>query len=61
MAVYEEVIAKNYIGLSSDTKPAGRPGEAFHEVNTGVTWVYDGEAWVEDLRMIYALNQALKD
>jgi len=58
MAVRTVIDSESYIGLSTDTKPNGRPGETFHEVNTGITYVWH-ESWVEDLRLIYAMNQAL--
>ncbi len=60
MAVYTQIVSEHYICYSSDTKPAGRPGETLHEVNTGIQFVHDGEQWVEDLRQIYAYEQALK-
>jgi len=59
MAVKTVIDAESYIGLSTDTKPNGRPGELFHEVNTGITYIWHDQ-WVEDLRMIYAMNMALK-
>lgn len=51
----------SYVGLSSDTKPSAPPaGSKFYELNTGVWWIYDGEKWVEDISMIYALSQVVK-
>lgn len=49
-----------YCGLSSDSKPVSTgEGTIFEEVNTGLTWVYHDGYWYEDLRLIYALSQAL--
>jgi len=59
MAVKTVIDSESYIGLSTDTKPNGRPGEHFYETNTGVLFIWDGESWVEDIRLIYALSQAL--
>ena len=37
---------RNYVGLSSDTKPASKPaGSTFYETDTGATYIYDGAAW----------------
>jgi hypothetical protein len=50
---------KRYIGLSTDTKPSDSTlpaGSTFHELNTGKQFVWDGAAWVDDLRLIYALS-----
>jgi len=53
---------KRFIGLSTDTKPSGiSPGSEFFEVNTGQKWIFDGNNWVEDISLIYALSQALKE
>lgn len=34
-----------YIGLSSDTKPNADYGDTYLEMDTGVTYMYDGEVW----------------
>ena len=50
------------IGLSSDDKPTLTPkdaGATFYELNTGQAFIWSGTEWVEDLRLIYALTQAL--
>ncbi|MEN6305789.1 MAG: hypothetical protein ABFD96_23895 [Armatimonadia bacterium] len=50
-----------FIGLSSDTKPTDvAAGATFQELNTGLCWIFDGSDWVEDLSMIYAVNQGMK-
>lgn len=52
--------AEHLIGLSSDTKPfVALEGMEFDEVNTGINWIYHEGYWYEDLRLIYALSQAL--
>jgi len=51
---------QKWTGLDSDTKPTSPPvGSTFHETNTGQDWIYDGSNWVEDLRLMLALQQAL--
>lgn len=53
--------AWGFIGLSTDSKTnlTRTIGATFLETNTGKPWIWDGESWVEDLRMIYALNEVL--
>lgn len=52
---------KHYIGLSTDTKPIDATGgSTFHEWNTGGEFVFNGDDWVDDLRMIYAISQGLR-
>lgn len=36
-----------YRGLSTDTKPNADIGSTFHEMDTGVVYMYDGDAWNE--------------
>ena len=51
-----------YLGLSTETKPTTDivPGTKFHETDTGIEYLYAGDdGWVPDLRMIYALSQAM--
>lgn len=37
---------RNYVGLSSDTKPTTpTAGSTFYETDTGATYIYDGAAW----------------
>jgi hypothetical protein len=51
---------KNFLGLSTDTKPIDVPaGSTFVEKNTGIKFIWDGETWIEDLTLIYALSQVL--
>ena len=60
MTVFTQVVFDHYICKSTDTKPAGRPGETLIEWNTGESFIHNGENWVEDLRQIYAYDKALK-
>jgi hypothetical protein len=47
MAVKLITTTKNYIGLSTDTKPTGASaGDTFFECNTGFLWIYNDFAWV---------------
>lgn len=49
---------KHYIGKSTDSKPENPPaGSTFHEWNTGGEFVFNGDDWADDLRMIYAISQ----
>ena len=48
-------------GLSTDTKPSVASGSTFYEINTGIRWVSHKGSWVEDISMIYALTQALRE
>ena len=62
MAVVLVTDPQKYLGLSTDTKPSDpRVGAEFIEKNTGVRWIYDGTDWFEDLTLIYALIEALKE
>ena len=58
---YEFERVKDYIGDSTEDKSPGRPGEKFYESDTGKIWVWDGIEWVEDLTLIYALDQVLNN
>ena len=63
MAVKLVTSAQRWIGLSTDTKPtatAALTGATFYETNTGQEFVCDGLNWIEDIRLIFALIQALK-
>ena len=51
----------SYQGLSTDTKPSASSGSSFYEVNTGVQWVMHKGQWIEDIRLTYALIQALRE
>lgn len=51
----------SFIGLSTDSKPQGAPvGAKLDLLDTGESLIFDGERWVADLSMIYALSQAIK-
>jgi hypothetical protein len=48
MTVVLTTTTKNYIGLSTDTKPTNAQtvaGSTFYETDTGQTAIYDGVAW----------------
>jgi len=47
LAVWMITHIKEYLGLSTDDKPAGeQPGDIFYETDTGDEYIYDGSAWV---------------
>lgn len=48
-------------GLSTDTKPSAPSGSTFYEVNTGAKWICHKGQWMEDLSLIYALTQAMRE
>ena len=51
---------QRWMGLDSDTKPTSPPvGSTFYETNTGQDFIYNGSNWVEDLRLMKAVQQAL--
>lgn len=52
----------NFVCLSTDTKPmvGVLEGATLQYLNTGECWIFDGTKWIEDLSIIYAVNQALK-
>ena len=54
---------RKYLGLSTDTKPMDDipAGSKFTEINTGLKWIFDGTNWIEDMTLIYALTEALKE
>lgn len=53
---------QKWIGLSTDTKPTpDMVGSTFYETNTGEGFLWNGSEWVEDIRLIYALTQALAE
>jgi len=63
MAVYEKLSKiKEFYGLSTDTKPTTvvGTGHLFTETNTGQVFIWDGTSWVEDLRVIYSVYEALQ-
>lgn len=51
-----------YCGLSTDIKPTPDfPMAEFYETNTGQNWIWDGEEWVEDLKLFRAMTDALAE
>jgi hypothetical protein len=54
MAVTLVTSIKNFIGLSTDTKPTDAPaGSDFFETNTGHKFIFDGTNWVECISIAY--------
>jgi hypothetical protein len=55
-------MADSYIGLSGDVKPTKgiSAGAEFIEVDTGAKYVWFNGAWVEDLTLIYAMQQVME-
>lgn len=49
MTVFLIYDPKNFIGLSTDSKPLEKipPGSIFYETDTGKNYVFDGTDWVE--------------
>ena len=46
-------------GLSTDDKPTSPPeGSTFHCIDTGEEYVYTNSMWEQDLRRIWALQNA---
>lgn len=46
MAVVRVASVEQFVGLSSDTKPAAaRAGSRYYETDTGQEYVFDGTAW----------------
>jgi hypothetical protein len=41
MAHRQVGVTKQWVGLSTDTKPSGDIGDEFYETDTGKTYVYD--------------------
>lgn len=37
----------SYVGYSSETKPVGRRGDSFLEIDTGNVYIHDGQKWVK--------------
>jgi len=60
MAYYSVSAKEKWIGWSTDIKPSAiYNGSEFYEMDTGQNWIwYDGN-WVEDLRYIKAISDAL--
>jgi len=61
MTVQKVNDTREFIWLSSDTPPTIAPyerGAKGTTLDTGEKWIYDGNGWVEDLTLIYALRTA---
>jgi len=60
MAVGKIATIKTFQGLSSDDKPTTDvpEGSTFHVVDTGEELVFMDGMWEQDLRRIYAIQQA---
>jgi hypothetical protein len=68
MTVTEVTVIRKWVGLSTDTKPTTATmgdesyvGNEFYEINTGLTWIWDGEYWTEDLKLFRAMVDALAE
>ena len=62
MTVIRVTNVEKWVGLDSDTKPTPDfTGSEFYELNTGQNWIYDGEEWVEDLKLFKAMVDALAE
>ena len=63
MAIQLVTKIQQWIGLASDDRPGNTPdrklypGSTYHAWDTGETFIWDGENWQQDLRLIYALSQ----
>lgn len=42
---------QDFIGVSTETKPSAIAGSLFYETDTQVTYIYDGDSWVERKRV----------
>ena len=59
MSICLETNIKKWNGVSSDVKPSDAPeGSGFHVIDTGEEYIYHNGMWVQDLRMINAINSA---
>lgn len=62
MSVYQIAISiKKWIGESTDTKPTSSvpEGSVFHEIDTGMEFLYHDSAWRQDLRL-WAASQTVQ-
>ena len=52
----------NYIGHSGDIKPlkGAGAGSTFYEVDTGASFIWSDGVWENDLRIFYAVSEAIK-
>ncbi len=52
----------DYIGLSGDVKPTQGigVGNYFTEIDTGAKFIWYNGTWEEDLTLVYAVSQAMK-
>ncbi|TSA53811.1 MAG: hypothetical protein D4R45_05065 [Planctomycetaceae bacterium] len=61
MSVIQTFAIQTFIGEAADTKPTGVPaGSTYHETDTGEQFIFDGTNWIDDLRMIFAVSQAIE-
>jgi len=44
--VQEILYPKDYIGVSTDTKPIATTGSTFYETDTKLGYIWNGSAWV---------------
>ncbi len=62
MAIQLVTTSQRFLCLSADDKPAAPPvGSTCQETDTGLVYIYDGDAWVEDLTLFTAVKNALKE
>lgn len=64
MAVQLVNDTRKFVGLSSDTKPrlASKVyGGEFTELDTGQKFIWDGDNWIEDLTLYFAVKTALEE
>ncbi len=58
MAGIKVTTIDQYQGLSTDTKPAApKPGSTFHELDTGMEYIFHDSQWYQDLRGVYNVVQ----
>lgn len=60
MTVCLETTIQRWNGQSGDmvTITGTKEGSTFHAVDTGAKYIWHNDGWVEDLRDIYAIQQA---
>lgn len=60
MTVLIRGVAKEYIGLSSDSKPMNvAEGSTYHSVDTGEHWIFHDLMWEIDYTSAWAMQVAL--
>lgn len=52
----------HFVGSSGDVKPTTGcgAGSKFTELDTGASYIWNNGTWELDLRLIYAISQAIK-